>query len=119
MSQRNDQIGCGTLYHVKSESKVVHLYSAFAIYMDMLKGALPPADQKHVYTKRSKDVGTHFTDPEWKAEWTIAGTKVTEIFNPRPGRGLNRGPQDWEAEIFTTARTPQSAQLNNNRVRMK
>ena len=28
------------------------------------------------------------------------------MFNPRPGRGSNRRPQDWEAEIFTTAPTP-------------
>ena len=34
------------------------------------------------------------------------GKKVSQIFNPRPGRGSNRGPQDWEAEIFTTVPTP-------------
>ena len=42
----------------------------------------------------------------WKAEWTLAGKKVTQIFNPRPGRESNRGPQDWEAEILTPAPTP-------------
>ena len=42
----------------------------------------------------------------WKAEWTLAGKKVTQIFNPRPGRESNREPQDWEAEILTTAPTP-------------
>ena len=42
----------------------------------------------------------------WKAEWTLAGKKVTQIFNPPPGRESNRGPQDWEAEILTTAPTP-------------
>ena len=26
--------------------------------------------------------------------------------NPRPGRELNCGPQDWEAEILSTAPTP-------------
>ena len=47
------------------------------------------------------------TPEGWKAERTSAGKKVTQIFNPRPGRGLNRGPQaDWEAEILTTAPTP-------------
>ena len=30
----------------------------------------------------------------------LAGKKITQIFNPRPGRGSNRGPQDWEAEIL-------------------
>ena len=28
------------------------------------------------------------------------------MFNPRPGREQNRRPQDWEAEILTTAPTP-------------
>ena len=46
------------------------------------------------------------TPEGWKAERTIAGKKVTQIFNPRPGQGLNRGPQDWEAETFITAPTP-------------
>ena len=27
------------------------------------------------------------------------------MFDPRPGRGSNLGPRDWEAEIFTTAPT--------------
>ena len=31
-----------------------------------------------------------------KIEWTLAG-KVTQIFNPRPGRG---GPKDWKADIL-------------------
>ena len=38
--------------------------------------------------------GTHFND------FSGPGKKVTQIFNPRPGRGSNRGPQDWEAEIL-------------------
>ena len=42
----------------------------------------------------------------WKAEWTLAGKKVTQIFNPRPGWESNWGPQDWEAEILTPAPTP-------------
>ena len=40
------------------------------------------------------------TPEGWKAVWTLAGKKVTQIFNPRPGWGSNRGPQDWEAEIL-------------------
>ena len=40
------------------------------------------------------------TPEGWKAEWTLGGKKVTQIFNPRPGRESNRGPQDWEAEIL-------------------
>ena len=47
----------------------------------------------------------------WKAEWTLAGKKVTKIFNHRPGRGSNRGPQDWEVKIFTTV-PPQPLLLN-------
>ena len=42
----------------------------------------------------------------WKAEWPLAGKKVTQIFNPRQGRESNWGPKDWEAEILTTAPTP-------------
>ena len=34
------------------------------------------------------------------AEWTLAGKKATQIFNLRPGWGLNQGPEDWEAEIL-------------------
>ena len=40
------------------------------------------------------------TSEGWKAEWTLARKKVTQIFNPRSGRGSNRAPQDWEAEIL-------------------
>ena len=46
------------------------------------------------------------TPEGWKADSTLAGKKVTQIFNPRPGRESNLGPQDWEAEILTTAPTP-------------
>ena len=42
------------------------------------------------------------------------GKKVTQIFNPRPGRESNWGPQDWEAEILTTAPTPSLATLNES-----
>ena len=45
------------------------------------------------------------TPEGWEAKLTLAGKKVTQIFNPRPGQELNRGPQDWEAEILTTAPT--------------
>ena len=47
------------------------------------------------------------TPGEWKAEWTLAGKKVTQIFNPRPGWESNWVPQDWEAEILTNVPTPQ------------
>ena len=46
------------------------------------------------------------TPEGWKSECTLAGKKVTQIFNPRPGRESNWGPQDWEAEILTTAPAP-------------
>ena len=46
------------------------------------------------------------TQEGWKAEWALAGKKVTQIFNPQPGQELNWEPQDWEAEILTTAPTP-------------
>ena len=36
----------------------------------------------------------------------FSGKEGHQIFNPRPGRESNRGPQDWEAEILTTAPTP-------------
>ena len=48
------------------------------------------------------------TPEGWKAEWTLAGKKVIQIFNPRPGRESNWGPQDWEAEILITVTTPPS-----------
>ena len=84
----------------------------------MLKGAL----QWSVYPRRTGSIYRRLWQPlqispcmlvlilptpgGWKAEWTLAGKKVTQIFNPRPGRESNRGPQDWEAEILTTAPTP-------------
>ena len=84
----------------------------------MLKGAL----QWSVYPQRTGSIYRRLWQPlqigscmlvlilptpgGWKAEWTLAGKKVTQIFNPRPGRESNRGPQDWEAEILTTATTP-------------
>ena len=40
------------------------------------------------------------TPEGWKAECTLAGKKITQIFNHRPGRRSNRGPQAWEAEIL-------------------
>ena len=70
--------------------------------------SLSPANRKHIKaplaaaSKRSM-----YTDPEgWKAEWTLAGKKVTQIFNPRPSRESNWGPQDCEADILATAPTP-------------
>ena len=85
---------------------------------NMLKGAL----QWSVYPQRTESIYRCLWQPlqigpymlvlilptlgGWKAEWTLAGKKVTQIFNPRPGRESNRGPQDWEAEILTTAPTP-------------
>ena len=85
---------------------------------NMLKGAL----QRSVYPQRTGSIYRRLwqllqigpcmlvlilpTPGGWKAEWTLAGKKVTQIFNPRPGRESNRGPQDWEAEILTTAPTP-------------
>ena len=85
---------------------------------NMLKGAL----QWSVYPQRTGSIYRRLWQPlqigpcmlvlilptpgGWKAEWTLAGKKVTQIFNPRPGRESNRGPQDWEAEILTTAPTP-------------
>ena len=84
----------------------------------MLKGAL----QWSIYLQRTGSIYRRLWQPlqigpcmlvlilptpgGWKAEWTLAGKKVTQIFNPRPGRESNRGPQDWEAEILTTAPTP-------------
>ena len=84
----------------------------------MLKGAL----QWSVYPQRTGSIYRRLWQPlqigpcmlvlilptpgGWKAEWTLAGKKVTQIFNPRPGRESNWGPQDWEAEILTTAPTP-------------
>ena len=85
---------------------------------NMLKGAL----QWSVYPQRTGSIYRRLWQPlqispcmlvlilptpgGWKAEWTLAGKKVTQIFNPRPGRESNREPQDWEAEILTTAPTP-------------
>ena len=85
---------------------------------NMLKGAL----QWSVYPQRTGSIYRRLWQPlqigpcmlvlilptpgGWKAEWTLAGKKVTQIFNPPPGRESNRGPQDWEAEILTTAPTP-------------
>ena len=40
------------------------------------------------------------TSNGWKAEWTSAGKKVTQIFNPLQGRGLNLISSGWEAEIL-------------------
>ena len=91
----------------------------------MLKGAL----QRSVYPQRTGSIYRRLWQPlqigpcmlvlilptpgGWKAEWTLAGKKVTQIFNPRPGRESNRGPQDWEAEILTTAPTPPLISRNN------
>ena len=76
--------------------------------------SLPPADRKHIYRRlwQPLQIGPCMlvlilpTPGGWKAEWTLAGKKVAQIFNPRPGRESNRGPQDWEAEILNTAPTP-------------
>ena len=84
----------------------------------MLKGAL----QWSVYPQRTGSIYRRLWQPlqigpcmlvlilptpeGWKAEWTLAEKKVTQIFNPRPGRESNRGPQDWEAETLTTSPTP-------------
>ena len=46
------------------------------------------------------------TPEGWKAGRILAGKKVTQMFNPRPGQESNRGPQDWKTEILTTAPTP-------------
>ena len=44
------------------------------------------------------------TPEEWKAEWALAGKKVTQVTqNIQPS---TREPQDWEAEILTTAQNP-------------
>ena len=69
---------------------------------------LSPADRKHIYIQsgQCKLVLILPTPEAWKSQCTIAGNKVTQIFNLRPGRRSNWGPQDWEAEIFTTAPTP-------------
>ena len=91
----------------------MHLHNAFSIWrcskaLSMI--SLPSADRKHIYRRIWQPlqsgpcmlVRTQFTDlgiEGWKAERTLAGKEVTQIFNPRPGRGSNRGPQDWEAEI--------------------
>ena len=40
------------------------------------------------------------TSKGWKAEWTSVGKKVTQIFNPRRGQGLNQGPSGLEADIW-------------------
>ena len=40
---------------------------------------------------------------EWKAEWTLA---ITQIFNPRRGRGLNLGPSGWYTEILPLRQPP-------------
>ena len=44
---------------------------------------------------RSMYAGTPFT-----------GKKVTQIFNPRRGQGLNLGPLGWKAEILYHCATP-------------
>ena len=69
--------------------------------------SLPPADRKHIrHIWQSLQCGPCMlvlilpTWEGWKAEWTSAGKKVTQIFNPRRGRGLNLGPSGWEAEIL-------------------
>ena len=78
--------------------------------MNMLKGVLqwPVYPQRTESTHigasnsrfmRSMYAGTHFTNLERKAEWTLAG-KVTQMLNPRRGRRLNLGPSGWEAEIL-------------------
>ena len=67
--------------------------------MDMLKGAL----RWSVYPPKNGPcmlVLVLPTSEGWKAEWTLAGKKVTQIFNPRRGRGLNLGPSGLEAEIL-------------------
>ena len=46
------------------------------------------------------------TSEGWKAEWASAGKKVTQIFNPRRGRGLNQGPSGWEEEILPLWQPP-------------
>ena len=75
------------------------IYTAPFSY-NMLKGAL----QWSVYPQRSILVLILPSPEGWKAEWTLAGKKVTQLFNPWPGRESNRGPQDWEAEILTLRR---------------
>ena len=84
-----------------------HLYSTFSIWI--CSKALynvrftPSGPEAYIQSGLCMLVLILPTPGGWKAEWTLAGKKVTQIFNPRLGRGSNRGPQDWEAEIFTTA----------------
>ena len=72
---------------------------------NMLRGAL----QWSVYPQRTGSVYRHkwqplqispcmlvlilLTPEWWKAECTLAGKKVTQMFNPRPSWGSNWGPQ--------------------------
>ena len=54
--------------------------------------------------------GTHLPTPEgWKAEWTLAGKSVTQMFNHQPGRASYRGLQGCEAEILLYLCTNPSA----------
>ena len=85
---------------------------------NMLKGALQwsvyPQRNRSIYRRKWQPLQISpcmlvlilLTPEGWKAEGPLAGKKVTQIFNPRPGQESNWGPQDWEAEIFTTAPTP-------------
>ena len=95
---------------------MVHLYSAFfmwicskALYNDQVTPSGPEA-----FTKSGQCMLVLIlpTPEGWKAEWTLAGKEVTQIFDPRPGRGWNQGPQDWEAEIFSSAPTPLLRQIS-------
>ena len=98
------------LTDTKVKSKVVHLYSAFsiwrcskALYNDQFT---PSGLEAYIQSSQCMLVLILLAPKGWKAELTLAAKKVPQIFNPRPGWGLNRGPQDLEAEIFTTAPTP-------------
>ena len=98
-------------WYIKSKKgKMVHLYSTFSmwicskvLYNDQVT---PSGPEALIQSGQCMLVLILPTLEGWKAEWTLAGKEVSQIFDPRPGRGSNLGPQDWEAQIFATAPTP-------------
>ena len=59
------------------------------------------------------------TPEGWKAKWTLAVKKVIQIFNPRPGGGSNREPQDWKAEILSLCQPLRRFSLRMNTLACK
>ena len=49
----------------------------------------------------------------WTAEGTLAEKRITQIFNPRRGRGLNLRPSGWETKTSPTLPLPAAFTLRS------